>query len=562
MGIGRVSEGPPVFPGARPDGLHPTENGVTEPSWVVNLADVSTSDHDLVGGKASKLGEVVRQGLPVPPGVVVTTRTYSDFIQVTGIGPAITAALGRIDPARPETVEPASRELRELFERTEFPAPMRASLATALETFAKEHSVVWCAVRSSATAEDLEGASFAGLQETYLNVRGTDAILDARSGECWGSLFTPRVLVYRAKQGVRPRGRRARRARPEDGRVDGERNPVHPGPEHRREPHDRRGRVTGSARRSSAARSPRTTTSSTGSRSGSSISNSPSRAFRIVRAEGGGNVRDDIPVAERSLQKLSDDRILRLASLARMIESHYRRPMDVEWCADGQHALHRAGPPVTTIPPAALHAGDPSPLRARRPGRRAGPDGGEGGAPSSRASGRAPGSSAARSAMLRTARDGPRSSPRGDPRHHDDDARHGARDGAGRGHRHRRGGDDLPRRDRLARARVCPASSGPGRPRPGSWEGAGDHRRREDGRGLRRDGTRRAAKAQPIPLPGSPSARRSTTALVPVTATKIYVNVGRAGEGRRVRPPARPGRRACCGSSSSSPPTSASIRSR
>ncbi|HEV2165654.1 MAG TPA: PEP/pyruvate-binding domain-containing protein, partial [Thermoplasmata archaeon] len=173
---------------------------MSEAPRVVNLADVSTGDHALVGGKASKLGEVVRQGLPVPPGVVVTTRSYAEFVDGTGIGPAITAALARIDPERPETVEPASRQIRELFEQTEFPAALRTTLVKALEGFEKEHAVAWCAVRSSATAEDLEGASFAGLQETYLNVRGTEAILSAVR-RCWGSLFTPRVLVYRAKKG-------------------------------------------------------------------------------------------------------------------------------------------------------------------------------------------------------------------------------------------------------------------------------------------------------------------------------------------------------------------------
>ena len=163
---------------------------------IVALADVSERDHALVGGKASKLGEVVREGLPVPPGFVVTTDAYSRFVAIPTLRKEIATALGQLDVSKSDNVEAASQRIRAAFDRTEFPPELRREIVDAYESFAREHLVRFSAVRSSATAEDLEGASFAGLQDTYLNVGGTEAILDAIR-RCWSSVFTPRVISYR-----------------------------------------------------------------------------------------------------------------------------------------------------------------------------------------------------------------------------------------------------------------------------------------------------------------------------------------------------------------------------
>src|SRR5262249_52346952 len=127
----------------------------------VNLADVSDADIALVGGKAGKLGELVRLGLPVPPGFVVTTEAYSAFVDGTTVGAALRAALETLDPDRPDSVDAVSRQIRDAFETTEFPPDLRATLEAAYLAYAREHDVRFSAVRSSATAEDLEGASFA-----------------------------------------------------------------------------------------------------------------------------------------------------------------------------------------------------------------------------------------------------------------------------------------------------------------------------------------------------------------------------------------------------------------
>jgi pyruvate, water dikinase len=315
---------------------------------IVNLADVSDTDLPLVGGKASKLGELVRQGLPIPPGFVLTTEAYQSFVDRTALKTEIPAALASIDVDKAETVEAASKRIRAAFEAAEFPPDLKMAVTEAFETYVKLHKVRFSAVRSSATMEDLEGASFAGLQETYLNVTGTEHILTAVK-KCWGSLFTARVLVYRQRKGFDHSVVRLAvliqkmvdvtvsgilfTKDPNTGEnhmiveagwglgeaiVGGEVTPDH--------------YVIDGATQKIVHKQ---------------ISQ---QRIRIVRAEGGGNRREDIPANQREVQKLPDHRLLRLVSLARLIESHYRRPMDIEWCADAETLYVVQARPVTTIP--------------------------------------------------------------------------------------------------------------------------------------------------------------------------------------------------------------------
>jgi pyruvate, water dikinase len=315
---------------------------------IVGLAEVSESDLPLVGGKASKLGELVRRGLPIPPGFVVTTELYQAFVDATPLATEIPAALKEIDPADSASFDRASQRIRSTFEATEFPAGMREEIVSAYESYVRQNDVVFSAVRSSATTEDLEDASFAGLQDTYLNVRGTDAVLsDIR--RCWGSLFTPRVLVYRARKGFDRATLRLAvlvmkmvnsstsgilfTRDPNTGEnhmiveagwglgeliVGGEVTPDH--------------YVVDGASLKVVHKQ---------------ISE---QSVRLVRNPDGGNQREPVPEADRSRQKLSDDALHRLVSLARLIESHYRRPMDIEWCLDGSTLYIVQARPLTALP--------------------------------------------------------------------------------------------------------------------------------------------------------------------------------------------------------------------
>ena len=156
------------------------------------LTDVGRGDLALAGGKGANLGELTRGGFPVPPGVVLTTDAYRAYVATTGIGERILAALA--DTERPD--DPASR-IRALFTAA-IPDEVAGELLAARKELGPS-----VAVRSSATAEDLDDASFAGQQDTFLDVRGDDALL-AAVRHCWASLWTARAIAYRARRAIDP----------------------------------------------------------------------------------------------------------------------------------------------------------------------------------------------------------------------------------------------------------------------------------------------------------------------------------------------------------------------
>ena len=167
--------------------------------------ELTKDDVPLVGGKNANLGEMLRAGIPVPPGFAVTAYAYKRFIEETGIKKEIYKILKEEVPAsaaKPEDYMEASRRIRELIEKTRMPADIEEAIRRAYRELSRKVGKYeeFVAVRSSATAEDLPGASFAGQQETYLNVKGEDEVVE-KVQKCWGSLFTPRAIFYREQKG-------------------------------------------------------------------------------------------------------------------------------------------------------------------------------------------------------------------------------------------------------------------------------------------------------------------------------------------------------------------------
>src|SRR5215217_1470586 len=148
--------------------------------------EIRKYDIALAGGKGANLGELRGAGLPVPPGFVLTTAAYDAFVKSNDIGDAI---VGRASVARaedPAGLEEVAEGIRALFFGGKVPEEMADEIRAAYEELSEDGETA-VAVRSSATAEDLAGASFAGQQETYLNVRGAEALLEAVKN-CWASL--------------------------------------------------------------------------------------------------------------------------------------------------------------------------------------------------------------------------------------------------------------------------------------------------------------------------------------------------------------------------------------
>ncbi|HYQ82813.1 MAG TPA: PEP/pyruvate-binding domain-containing protein, partial [Rubrobacter sp.] len=164
--------------------------------------EIRKDDIALAGGKGANLGELSHAGLPVPPGFVVTTTAYDAFVEANGIGDAIVgrALVTRTDD--PAGFEEVAEGISALFSGGKVPEAMADEIRAAYQELSEDGEMP-VAVRSSATAEDLPGMSFAGQQETYLNVRGAEALLD-RVKNCWASLWTARAMAYRARQGVDP----------------------------------------------------------------------------------------------------------------------------------------------------------------------------------------------------------------------------------------------------------------------------------------------------------------------------------------------------------------------
>ena len=154
---------------------------------------------DRVGGKGASLARLAAAGLPVPPGFHLTTRAYRRFVDENHLAEPILAAAAEARTDDPATLDRASAHIRALMEQGAIPADIAAIILTAYGHLGGMAPAV--AVRSSATAEDLPEMSFAGQQDTYLNVRGADHVLEAVK-RCWASLWTARAIGYRARQGI------------------------------------------------------------------------------------------------------------------------------------------------------------------------------------------------------------------------------------------------------------------------------------------------------------------------------------------------------------------------
>ncbi|AKT43293.1 phosphoenolpyruvate synthase [Chondromyces crocatus] len=166
--------------------------------WVLPFSSIGEAEVPLVGGKAGSLGALRSAGLPVPDGFCVTTAAFRDALAGD---PAFTALLDRLDEVKAgelATARTVGAALREHVSGRGMPEAMRSAILEAFSVVGEGHAY---AVRSSATAEDLPHASFAGQQDTYLNVRGPEALL-AQVRACWASLYTDRAILYRIEQGI------------------------------------------------------------------------------------------------------------------------------------------------------------------------------------------------------------------------------------------------------------------------------------------------------------------------------------------------------------------------
>lgn len=170
--------------------------------YILWFRDCDKNSLPRVGGKNASLGEMTRAGMRVPPGFAISTAAYRDFLEFSGLRAEIQKMLDAVDTDDVEALEATSREIRQKMSGSPIPDAISDAIMEAYETLCVECNVpnLPVAVRSSATAEDLPGASFAGQQDTTLWVRSAARVL-IRTAISWSSLFTARAIAYRNQMG-------------------------------------------------------------------------------------------------------------------------------------------------------------------------------------------------------------------------------------------------------------------------------------------------------------------------------------------------------------------------
>jgi pyruvate,water dikinase len=295
------------------------------------------TDVDYAGGKGANLGELTAAGIPVPSGFVVGAPAYAAFCDDTGLRERIAAELAGLDVDASAELEAASARVRTEIEAETVPAALRDAIAAAYRELVAGADDAPVAVRSSATAEDTESASFAGMNETYLNIRGEHEVI-AAVRRCWASLFGGRTVFYRAKRGFSQAGmdiavvvqRQIESTRagvmftidPSTGRED-------------------RIVIEGafglgeSVVSGSVSPDRYVVDKNTGAIVRREVK---PKELSIEYAPGGGTVIRQLGPEESHRAVLSDTEVARLAELAVAIEAHYGSAQDTEWAfdADGE----------------------------------------------------------------------------------------------------------------------------------------------------------------------------------------------------------------------------------
>lgn len=341
------------------------------PRFIIELRRIRATMLPEVGGKAANLGELIWAGLPVPPGFCLTTEAYRRALQqdaspeFLGGSPGIPGLteivrrLGAVDPGDLEGLASLAARARDAVLDAGIPADVEDAVRLAYAALGPESAV---AVRSSATAEDLPFASFAGQQDTYLNVAGADAVLQAVR-KCWASLWTDRAVSYRASNGI-DQGAVTLAVvvqRMVDAETAGVLFTANPVTGRRREAVIDANPGLGEAVVSGAVNPDHFVVDSlTGRITERRIGD---RKLVIRSLPGGGTERIDSPGtrgATGSLEAggpaggacLSDSQIRALAVLGQRVEEHYAAPQDTEWAIDGDGKLWLTqARPITTLYP-------------------------------------------------------------------------------------------------------------------------------------------------------------------------------------------------------------------
>jgi rifampicin phosphotransferase len=314
--------------------------------YVLSFDQIGSTKLALAGGKGANLGELSRvSGIRVPMGVCVTTNAYGEVVAHNAHLTALLDELSQLAATDTEAIQAASARIREVIEGTPIPAGIAKEIGGQLGRLGNREAF---AVRSSATAEDLPTASFAGQQDTYLNVTGKNAVLQHIS-KCWASLFTDRAVAYRLQQGIDHRSVQLavviqRMVLPDVAGIMFTADPI---TFNRKVTSIEAGFGLGETLVAGIANADNYKV-----RDGQIIDRKIcAQGVAVHAAPEGGTEAAEIDAHRRSVQKLTDAQILRLASIGRIIEAHFGLPQDVEWCLVDDTFFIVQSRPITTLFP-------------------------------------------------------------------------------------------------------------------------------------------------------------------------------------------------------------------
>jgi pyruvate,water dikinase len=333
---------------------------------IVWLSEISKDSIPIAGGKGANLAEMYNSKFPVPPAFVITAYAYKNFIETTGLKSRIAAELAKIDMENTTQLEMKAKEIQMMVTKEDMPKELALEIIESYETLnidpamldraskdalaimktAKEP--IFVAVRSSATTEDLETASFAGQQETFLNIKGSAQLLDAVK-KCWASLFTARAIYYRVKKGF-PHEKSflavvvQKMVNSDKSGVIFSINPISQNP-------DEiiiesvfglgEGIVSGSIapdRHVVNKKTMKITETSIGY-----------KTIQFTKSSAGNTIKTELPPDKVREQALEQYEIIRLASFAKELEDHYKKPQDTEWAIEYGKIYIVQTRPVTTL---------------------------------------------------------------------------------------------------------------------------------------------------------------------------------------------------------------------
>lgn len=318
--------------------------------YVEFFEELKKEDVDIAGGKGANLGELTQAGIPVPPGFVITSATYQRFMDETGITQEIMDILDALDVNNNKELQESAREIKKIITETPIPDEISSLIIEAYNALChrigKENAFV--AVRSSATAEDLPEASFAGQQDTYLNVKGPEDLIKYVR-KCWASLFGARAIFYREENNFDHS--KVYIAVVVQEMVDAEKAgvmfTVHPSTGEEKI-------LIEAAWGLGEAVVSGTVTPDTYwvDKNGGEVLEQQISEKNIMfqkKSENGQTVQVPVPDDLKTKQVLDDNELAQLVELGKKIQEHYQFPQDTEWAIENEKIFMLQSRPVTTL---------------------------------------------------------------------------------------------------------------------------------------------------------------------------------------------------------------------